>query len=91
VSRCFGYGPHPHHGDHFPRRHGFPAGESHNHFQPRHLDGPHFPHLGSHLTGSKGEVQIIVKTSLDRMVKCWIPKVYLTNPRTEPSTTSHHM
>jgi hypothetical protein len=28
-----------------------------------------------------------VKTSSDRMVKCWIPKIYLSNPSTEPSTT----
>jgi hypothetical protein len=29
-----------------------------------------------------------VKTSSGRMVKCWIPKIYLTNPNTEPSTSS---
>jgi hypothetical protein len=32
-----------------------------------------------------------VKTSSGRMVKCWIPKIYLTNPSTEPSTFSHPM
>jgi hypothetical protein len=53
VSRHFGYGPRPHRGDHFPRRHGFPAGRSYTHFEPRHLDGPHFPHRGSRPTGSK--------------------------------------
>jgi hypothetical protein len=31
------------------------------------------------------------KTSFDRMVKCWIPKIYLTNPYTEPSTFSRPM
>jgi hypothetical protein len=25
------------------------------------------------------------------MVKCWIPKIFLTNPNTEPSTFSHSM
>jgi hypothetical protein len=29
-----------------------------------------------------------MKTSFGRMVKCWIPKIYLTNPSTEPSTFS---
>jgi hypothetical protein len=43
VPRHFGYGPHPHRGDRFPRRHGFPARESYTHFEPRHLDGPRFP------------------------------------------------
>jgi hypothetical protein len=38
-----------------------------------------------------GEVQRIVKTSSGRMVKCWIPKIYLTNPSTESSTFSHPM
>jgi hypothetical protein len=32
-----------------------------------------------------------VKTSLGRIVKCWIPKIYLTNPSTESSTSSHPM
>jgi hypothetical protein len=56
-----------------------------------HLDSPHFPHRGSRRTGSNGEVQKTVKTSSGRMVKCWIPKIYLTNPITEPSTFSHPM
>jgi hypothetical protein len=30
-----------------------------------------------------------MKTSSSRMVKCWIPKIYLTNTSTEPSTFSH--
>jgi hypothetical protein len=91
VPRQFGYGPRPHRGDCFPRRPSFPAGGFHTHFEPRHLDGPHFPHCGSHLTRPNGEVQRTVKTSSSRMVKCWIPKIYLTNPSTEPSTTSHLM
>jgi hypothetical protein len=46
----FGYGPHPHRGDRLPRRHGFSAGGSFTHFEPRHLDGPRFPHCGSRTT-----------------------------------------
>jgi hypothetical protein len=88
VPRCFGYDPCPHHGDHFLRRLGFPAEGSHTHFEPRHLDGPRFPYHGSHPTGPNGEVQKTVKTSLGRIVKCWITKIYLTNPSTEPSTSS---
>jgi hypothetical protein len=84
----FGYGPRPHHGDHFPRRPSFPAGGSHTHFEPRHMDGPHFSRHGSCPTWPNGEVQRIVKTSSGRMVKCCISKIYLTNPSTESSTTS---
>jgi hypothetical protein len=91
VPRRFGYNPRPHSGDHFPRGPGFLARGFHTHFEPRYLDGPHFLHRGSCPTGSNGEVQRIMKTSLGRMVKCWIPKIYLTNPSTEPSTFSHHM
>jgi hypothetical protein len=91
VPRHFGYGPRPHHGDHFPRRPSFPAGGSYTHFEPRHLDGAHFPRYGICLTGSNGEVQRIVKTSSGHMVKCWILKIYLTNPSTEPSIFSRPM
>jgi hypothetical protein len=91
VPRCFGYNPRPHSGDHFLCRSGFSAGGYHTHFEPRHLDGPHFPHRSSRPTGSNGKVQRIVKTSSGRMVKCWIPKIYLTSPSTEPSTFSHPM
>jgi hypothetical protein len=87
----FGYDPRPHCGDCFPRRPGFPTGGSHTHFEPRHLDDPCFPHHGSRPTRSNGEVQRTVKTSSGRMVKCWIPKIYLTNPSTELSTSSHPM
>jgi hypothetical protein len=91
VSRRFGYGPRPHHGDYIPRRHGFPTEGSYARLEPRHLDGPHFPCHGSRPTGSNSEVQKTVKTSSGRMVKCWISKIYLTNPSTEPLTTSHHV
>jgi hypothetical protein len=87
-TRRFGYSPHPHRGDHFPRRPGFPAGGSFPHFEPRHLDGPCFPRHGSCLTQPSGEVQRTVNTSFGRMVKCWILKIYLTNPSTKPSTPS---
>jgi hypothetical protein len=89
VPRRFGYSPRPHRGDHFLRRPDFSAGGSYTHFEPRHLDGPCFPSHGSRPTGSNGEMLKIVKTSSGRMVKCWIPKIYLTNPSTEPSTSSH--
>jgi hypothetical protein len=55
-TRCFGYDPHSHHGDRFPRRPGFPAGGSFPHFEPRHLNSPFFPHRGSHPTRPSGEV-----------------------------------
>jgi hypothetical protein len=45
--RRFGYDPHPHRGDRFPRRPIFLAGGSHIHFELRHLDGPHFLRHGS--------------------------------------------
>jgi hypothetical protein len=89
--RRFGYGPRPHRGDRFPHRPGFPAGGSFPHFESRHLDGPHFSRRGSRPTRPSGEVQRTVKTSSGRMVKCWIPKIYLTNPSTEPSTLSRPM
>jgi hypothetical protein len=89
--RCFGYGPRPHRGDRFPCRPGFSTGGSFPHLEPRHLDGPRFPRRGSHPTRPSGEVQRTVKTSSSRMVKCWIPKIYLTNLSTEPSTLSHPM
>jgi hypothetical protein len=89
--RRFGYGPRPHHGDRFSCRPGFLAGGSFPHFESRHSDGPHFPRRGSHPTRPSGEVQRTVKTSSGHMVKYWIPKIYLTNPSTEPSTFSHPM
>jgi hypothetical protein len=91
APKHFGYGPHPHRGNCFPRRPGFPAGGSHTHFELRHLDGPCFLHHGSRPTWPNGEMQRIVKNSSGRMVKCWITKIYLINPSTEPSTYSHPM
>jgi hypothetical protein len=89
--RCFSYGLRPHRGDRFPCRPSFPAGGSFPHFEPRLLDGPRFPRCGSRPTQLSGEMQRTVKTSSCRMVKCWIPKIYLTHPSTEPSTPSHSM
>jgi hypothetical protein len=89
--RHFGYDPRPHRIDRFPCRPSFPIGGSFPHFEPRHLDSPCFPHRGSRPTRPSGEVQRIVKTSSGRMVKCWIPNIYLTNPSTESLTFSHHM
>jgi hypothetical protein len=87
--RRFGYDPRPRRGDRFPRRPDFPTRGSYTHFEPRHLDGPRFPCRSSRPTQPSGEVQRTVKTSSSRMVKCWITKIYLTNPSTEPSTFSH--
>jgi hypothetical protein len=66
----------------------FPVGWSYTHLEPRHLNDPRFPHRSSRPTQPSGEVQRIVKTSSGRMVKCWISKIYLTNPSTEPSIFS---
>jgi hypothetical protein len=87
--RRFGYCPRPHRGDRFPHRPGFLTGGSFPHSKPSHLDGPRFPRHGSRPTRSSGEVQRTMKTSFGRMVKCWIPKIYLTNPSTKPSIFSH--
>jgi hypothetical protein len=91
VPRRFGYGPCPRRGDRFPRRPGFPAGGSYTHFELRHLDDPHFFCRSSHPTRPNGELQRIVKTPSGRMVRCWISKIYLTNPSIEPSTPSRPM
>jgi hypothetical protein len=91
VPRRFGYDPRPHCDDRTPRRHGFPAKGSYTNFEPKHLDGPYFPHRDSCPTGSKIEMQKTVKTFSGRMVKCWIPMIYLTIPSTDSSTSSHPM
>jgi hypothetical protein len=91
VPRRLVYGPRSHHGDRLPHRHGFPAGGSYAHFEPTDLDGPCFSHHGSRLTSSNGEEQMTVKTSSGRMVKRWIPKIYLTNPSIKPSISSRPM
>jgi hypothetical protein len=46
VPGCFGYGPRSHRGDRPLHRHDFPAGGPYTRFEPRHLDGPHFPYHG---------------------------------------------
>jgi hypothetical protein len=89
--RRFGYGPRPHRGDRFPCMPVFPAGGSHTHFEPRHLESPRFPYRGSRPTWSSDVVQRVVKISSGPMVKCWITKIYLTNPSTEPSTFSRSL
>jgi hypothetical protein len=89
--RRFGYGTRPHRCDHFPRRPIFPTGEAHPHHEPRHLDDPCFPCRDSRPTRPNGELERIVKTSLGRIVKCWIPNIYLTNPNIESSIFSHSM
>jgi hypothetical protein len=71
--------------------HGFPTEGSYTRFELRRLDGSCFPHRGSRHTRSNDEVQKIVKTPSSRVVKCWIPKIYLTKPSTEPSNSSHPM
>jgi hypothetical protein len=91
VAKRFGYGTRPHRGDHFSCRSVFPTRGFYTHFEPRHLDSPRFLHHGSCSTWPSGEVQRTVKTSFGRMVKCWISKIYLTNPNTESSTFSHPM
>jgi hypothetical protein len=91
VPRRFGYRPRFHHGDCFPCRPGFSAGGSHTYPKLRHLDGPHFSHHGLRPTQPNGEVQRTMKTSSGHMVKCWIPKIYLTNSSTEPSTSFRAM
>jgi hypothetical protein len=89
--KCFVYDPRPHRGDHFLRMPVFSARGSQTHFEPRHLNGPRFPRRGSRPTRPNGEVQRTVKTYSGRMVKCWITKIYLTNPSIESSTSSRPM
>jgi hypothetical protein len=91
VPRHFGYGARTHHGDRFSYRPKFPDGGSYFQFEPRNMDGPRYPHRGSRPTSSKTDVQKTVKTLSGRKVQCWIPKIYLTNPSTEPSTSSNPM
>jgi hypothetical protein len=91
VSRHLGYGTHPHHDDHFSRGPGFPTRGSHPHFGPRHLNGSRFSHRDSRPTRPSGELLKTMKTSSGFMVKCWIHKIYLTNPNTEPLTSSRPM
>jgi hypothetical protein len=91
VSGRFGVDPHSHHGVHLMRRYGFPARSVYSHFEQSRFDGSHFSNRGSCLTHSNGDVQRTVKTSSCHMVKCWIRKIFLTNPSTESSTFSCSM
>jgi hypothetical protein len=68
--RRFGYGPRPRRGDYFSCMPDFPARWSYVHFEPRHLDGPHFLRHGSRLTRPSGEIQRSIKTSSGYMIKC---------------------
>jgi hypothetical protein len=89
---------------HGPNHRSYGFGPQENCFEPRRFGyGPRlhladrfprrtsFPAGGSFTSHSAVEVQRTVKTSSSRMVKCWIPKIYLTNPSTKPSTFSHPM
>jgi hypothetical protein len=69
VPGRFGMNPRSHRCVRPPRRHGFPARGVYSHFELSHFDGPCFPHHGSCPTCSNGEVQRIVKTNSDGMVK----------------------
>jgi hypothetical protein len=89
VPGRFRVDPHSHCGVHPTRRHGFPVRGVYSHFESSRFDGPPFPYRGSHPTHLDGEVQRIVKTSSGRMVKCWIPTIFLTNPSTRLLTFSH--
>jgi hypothetical protein len=91
VPGRFGVDPRSHRCVRPPRRHGFFARGVYSHFEPSRFDDPHFSRRGSRPTHSNGEVQRIGKTYSGRVVKCWIPKIFLTNPSTEPSTFSHSM
>jgi hypothetical protein len=91
VPRHFVVDPRSQRAIHSPRRHGFSARGVYSHLEPSRFDSPRFPRRGSRPTLSNGEVQKIVKTSSGPMVKCWIPKIFLTNPSTEPLNFSHSM
>jgi hypothetical protein len=69
----------------------FPTRGVYSYFAPSRFDGPCFSYRGSRPTRSNGAVQRIMKTSLGYMVKCWISKIFLTNPNIEPSTFFHSM
>ena len=72
VSQRFGSDPRSlHRDDRYPRRHRYSSDGFYPRSESRRLD----------------EVQTTVLTSLGRMVRCWIPKVYLTNPSTKPSAS----
>jgi hypothetical protein len=80
VPGRFGVDPHSHRGVRPPRRHGFSTRGIYSYFEPSCFDGPRILHRGSRSTRSNGEVQKIVKTSSDRMVKCWILRFFSLTP-----------
>jgi hypothetical protein len=91
MPRHFSLNPHSHCGSHPPCRHGFSARGAYYHFEMSRFNGPRFSHHGSHPTHSNDEVHRTVMPSLGCMVKCWIPKIFLTNPKTETSIFSNSM
>jgi hypothetical protein len=91
VPRRFGFNPRSYRGSRPPCRHGSPARGVYSHFEPSCFDGPRLPRRGSRPTHSNCEAHKTVVTCSCHMVKCWIPKIFLTNPSTEPSTFSCSM
>ena len=88
VSQRFGSDPRSlHRDDRYPRRHRYSSDGFYPRSESRRLDGPRFSLRGSRSSRLSDEVQTTVLTSSGRMVKCWISKVYLTNPSTKPSTS----
>ena len=86
VSQCFSFDPRSlHHGDQYMCRHRYPSDGFYSHHEPRCFDRPCLPHCGSCSPRSSDDVHVATLTSSCCMVKCWIPKVYLTNPTTKPS------
>jgi hypothetical protein len=55
---------------------------AYSHFEISRSDSPRFPCHGLYHIRSNGEVQKIIKTSSGHMVKCWIPKIFLTKSLT---------
>jgi hypothetical protein len=71
-----------------PCRHGSPARGVYSHFEPSRFDGLRFSRRGSRPIHANCEVHKTVVTYLGRMVKCWIPNIFLTNPSRESLTFS---
>jgi hypothetical protein len=69
VPRRFGYDPCPHRGDYLSCMPNFPAGGFYTYSEHIHLDDSCFLHCDSCPTGSKTELQKIMKTSSGCMVK----------------------
>jgi hypothetical protein len=73
VPGRFGYDPHSHSGDRFLHRHGFPAGESYTHFEPRHFDGPCISRLEkifqADFSFAKSSVKCLISQSSSKLWK----------------------